>query len=93
MRCMVLWAYPKRPRTDAGLSTPRPGSPKQDAEGCRETPVTPPNHGGNLYPAEFWNRLKCVIASRKAAKQSRRGSPHTLDCFIADGNFVAATSQ
>ncbi|MDR1470632.1 MAG: hypothetical protein LBT00_15240, partial [Spirochaetaceae bacterium] len=22
-----------------------------------QTPVTPPNHGGNLYPAEFWNNL------------------------------------
>ncbi|MDR1468547.1 MAG: HAD hydrolase family protein [Spirochaetaceae bacterium] len=42
MRRMVLWAYPERPRTDAGLSTPRPGSPKQDAEGCREPPATPP---------------------------------------------------
>jgi hypothetical protein len=58
MRCMVLWAYPKRPRMDAGLSTPRPESPKQDAEDCRETPATPPGHSGDLRPVGFLDRLK-----------------------------------
>ncbi|MDR1469644.1 MAG: hypothetical protein LBT00_10155 [Spirochaetaceae bacterium] len=62
---------------DALRSTPRPGSPKQDAEGCRG-PRNAPRHRGQL-PRHYAHHPP-VIASREAAKQSRENAPR-LDCF------------
>jgi hypothetical protein len=105
MRCMVLWAYLKQTRrvcsasTDGRITeahrrcaTPRPGSPKQDAEGCRDTPVTPPNHSGGLHPAGLLNRLsgQCHLLFHHERQRAFDPQPHSPFAMKTDREMNGA---